>query len=46
MGMGVFNNPLPIVADHPPSIPAYMIGLLPESLPSTATIVQNPTVVP
>jgi hypothetical protein len=43
-GMGISNNPLPIVADQPPSIPEDMIGPLPESLPSAAIVVQTPTV--
>jgi hypothetical protein len=43
--MGISNNPLPVVADQPPSIPADMLGPLPESLPSAATTVQTPTVV-
>jgi hypothetical protein len=44
-GMGISNNPLPIVVDHPPSMLANMHGPLPESLPSAATTVQTPTVV-
>jgi hypothetical protein len=44
-GMGISNNPLPAVIDQPPSIPTDMPGPLPESLPSTATTVQTPTVV-
>ena len=43
-GMDISNNPLPAVADQPPSIPTYMQGPLPESLPSAATTVQTPTV--
>jgi hypothetical protein len=44
-GMGISNNPLPVVADQPHSIPVDMIGPLPKSLPSVATTVQTPTVV-
>jgi hypothetical protein len=43
--MGISNNPLPVVADQPPSIPTDMPGPLPESLPSAATIVQTPIVI-
>jgi hypothetical protein len=43
-GMDISNNPLPVVADQPPSIPTDMPGPLPESLPSAATTVQTPTV--
>jgi hypothetical protein len=53
-GMGISNNPLPVVADQPHSIHTDMIapvlentthGPLPEPLPSAATTVQTPTVV-
>jgi hypothetical protein len=43
-GMGISNNPLPVVVDQPHSIPTNMIEPLPESLPSTTTIVQTPSV--
>jgi len=41
-GMGISNNPLPSIADQPPSIPTNMIGPLPESLPLATTAVQTP----
>jgi hypothetical protein len=44
-GMGISNNPLPVVVYHPPSMLANMRGPLPESLPSSATAVQTPTIV-
>jgi hypothetical protein len=43
--MGISNNPLPVVADQPPSIPTDMPGPLPESLPLASIAVQTPTVV-
>ena len=42
-GMGISNNPLPVVADQPP-IPTDMLGPLPKSLALAATTVQTPTV--
>jgi len=42
--MGISNNPLLVVVDQPPSIPADMIGPLLECMPSAATVVQTPTV--
>jgi hypothetical protein len=52
-GMGISNNPLPVVANQSHSIHTYMVALvlentthgpLPEPLPSVATTVQTPTV--
>jgi hypothetical protein len=52
-GMGISNNPLPVVVDQPHFVHTYMIatvlkntthGPLSEPLPSTAKIVQTPTV--
>jgi hypothetical protein len=54
IGMGISNNPLPVVADQPHSVHTDMSapvlentthGPLPEPLPSTAIVVQTPTVI-
>jgi len=43
--MGISSNPLPVVADQPPSTPTDMPGPLPESLPLASIAVQTPSVV-